>query len=91
MTDLAFLGLAEASDLIAARKLSPVEYTQALLDRAAKLDSRCHAFIRLTPDIAMHAARSPPGIAAGRCTACPSPSRTSSTSRACLPRPIPRY
>jgi aspartyl-tRNA(Asn)/glutamyl-tRNA(Gln) amidotransferase subunit A len=57
MTDLAFLGLAEASDLIAARKLSPVEYTQALLDRAAKLDSRCHAFIRLTPDIAMHAAR----------------------------------
>ena len=33
MTDLAYLGVAEAAELIAARKLSPVEYTQALLDR----------------------------------------------------------
>ena len=33
MTDLAFLGLADAAELIRARKLSPVEYTQALLDR----------------------------------------------------------
>ena len=57
MTDLAFLGLADAAEMIRARKLSPVEYTQALLDRIGKLDSRYHAFIRLTPDIAIAAAR----------------------------------
>ena len=57
MTDLAFLGLADAAEMIRARKLSPVEYTQALLDRIGRLDDRYHAFIRLTPDLAMAAAR----------------------------------
>ena len=57
MTDLAFLGLADAAEMIRARKLSPVEYTQALLDRIGKLDGRYHAFIRLTPDLAIAAAR----------------------------------
>ena len=52
-----FLGLADAAEMIRARKLSPVEYTQALLDRIGKLDGRYHAFIRLTPDLAMAAAR----------------------------------
>ena len=53
--------------MIRARKLSPVEYTQALLDRTAKLDGRYHAFIRLTPDLAMAAARQAEReIAAGR-------------------------
>ncbi len=57
MTDLAYLGLADAAELIRARKLSPVEYTQALLERIGRLDARYHAFIRLTPDLAMAAAR----------------------------------
>ena len=57
MTDLAFLGIAEAADLIRARKLSPVEYVEALLDRTGRLDGRYHAFIRLTPDLALAAAR----------------------------------
>src|SRR5262249_44795927 len=57
MTDLAFLGIADAADLIRARKLSPVEYVEALLDRTDRLDSRYHAFIRLTPDLALAAAR----------------------------------
>jgi aspartyl-tRNA(Asn)/glutamyl-tRNA(Gln) amidotransferase subunit A len=57
MTELPYLGVADAADMIRARKLSPVEYTQALLDRTAKLDGRYHAFIRHTPDIAMAAAR----------------------------------
>jgi aspartyl-tRNA(Asn)/glutamyl-tRNA(Gln) amidotransferase subunit A len=57
MTELAYLGVADAAEMIRKRKLSPVEYTQALLDRTAKLDSRYHAFIRLTPDLAMTAAR----------------------------------
>jgi len=68
MTDLAFLGLADASQMIRARKLSPVEYTQALLDRTAVLDGRYHAFIRLTPDLALAAARQAEReIAAGDC------------------------
>jgi aspartyl-tRNA(Asn)/glutamyl-tRNA(Gln) amidotransferase subunit A len=57
MTDLAFLGIADAAEMIRARKLSPVEYTQALLDRTTKLAGRYHAYIRLTPDVALAAAR----------------------------------
>ena len=57
MTDLAFLGLADAADLIRTRKLSPVEYTRAQLARIERLDGRYHAFIRLTPDLALEAAR----------------------------------
>jgi aspartyl-tRNA(Asn)/glutamyl-tRNA(Gln) amidotransferase subunit A len=67
MTDLAYLGLADASDLIRTRKLSPVEYTQALLDRIGRLDKRLHAFIRVTPDLALSAARQAESeIAAGK-------------------------
>ena len=57
MTDLAFLGIADAADLIRACKLSPVEYVLALLDRISRLDSRYHAFIHLTADLALSAAR----------------------------------
>lgn len=57
MTDLAFLSFADAAEMIRVRRLSPVEYTQALLDRIGRLDGRYHAFIRLTPDLAMAAAR----------------------------------
>jgi aspartyl-tRNA(Asn)/glutamyl-tRNA(Gln) amidotransferase subunit A len=58
MTDAAYLGLADAADMIRARRLSPVEYARALLDRIGRLDGRYHAFIRLTPEIALAAARS---------------------------------
>jgi aspartyl-tRNA(Asn)/glutamyl-tRNA(Gln) amidotransferase subunit A len=57
MTDLAFLGIADAADLIRARKLSPVDYVEALLDRTGRLDLRYHAFICLTRDLALAAAR----------------------------------
>src|SRR5262245_13691986 len=56
MTDLAFLGIADAADLIRARKLSPVEYAEALLDRTDRLDGRYHAFIHVTRDLALAAA-----------------------------------
>jgi len=49
--------IAEAAALIAARKASPVELAQAALDRAAALNDRLHAFIRLTPEPALAAAR----------------------------------
>jgi aspartyl-tRNA(Asn)/glutamyl-tRNA(Gln) amidotransferase subunit A len=57
MTDLAFLGIADVAVLIRARKLSPLDYAHALLERITRLDSRYHAFIRLTGDLALAAAR----------------------------------
>src|SRR5580692_1813030 len=50
MTELAFLGIAEASRLIADRKLSPVELTEAYLRRIANLDSQLDSFVTLTAD-----------------------------------------
>ncbi|HEX9521763.1 MAG TPA: amidase, partial [Reyranella sp.] len=50
MTELAFLGIAEASRLIAARKLSPVELTQACLRRIANLDTQLDSFVTLTAE-----------------------------------------
>ncbi len=57
MSDLAFLGLAEASALLRARQLSPVEYTKALLARIERLDGTYHAFITLALERALAAAR----------------------------------
>src|ERR1700759_2578912 len=50
MTDLAFLGIAEASRLIAARKLSPAELTEACLRRISDFDSQLASFVTLTAD-----------------------------------------
>ncbi len=55
--DLAYLGLAEAAELIRAKKLSPVEYVTALLARIERHDSSYNAFIALTPERALTAAR----------------------------------
>ena len=59
MTDLAWLGIAESAALIRAGKLSPVELTKALLARIEKLDPKWHAFIRITPEIALDAVKDP--------------------------------
>src|SRR5262245_15147101 len=56
MSELAYLGLAEAAAMTRPRKLSPVEYTQALIARTQKLDARCRAYIKPTPERAMEAA-----------------------------------
>jgi aspartyl-tRNA(Asn)/glutamyl-tRNA(Gln) amidotransferase subunit A len=50
MTDLAFLTIAEASDLIARRKLSPVELTEAYLARIEALDHLLDSFVTLTAE-----------------------------------------
>ena len=55
------LTLAEASRLIAARKLSPVEYTAALLQRTDGLEGQLNAFITRTSEAAMEAARAAEG------------------------------
>jgi aspartyl-tRNA(Asn)/glutamyl-tRNA(Gln) amidotransferase subunit A len=55
--DLAFLTIAEASALIQARHLSPVEYVEALITRAETLDPQLHAYITPTFDLARQQAK----------------------------------
>jgi aspartyl-tRNA(Asn)/glutamyl-tRNA(Gln) amidotransferase subunit A len=57
MSDLAYLTIAEASALIRDKKLSPVEWTQALIARIERHDGRLNAFLRFTPEIALADAR----------------------------------
>jgi len=57
MDDLPFLTIAEAALLIRERKLSPVEYTDALLKRIEALEPQLNAFITLTADFAREQAR----------------------------------
>ncbi|HUJ96793.1 MAG TPA: amidase [Stellaceae bacterium] len=67
MSGLGFLGIAEAGDLLRAKKLSPVELTKALLERIDRLDKDYNAFIAVTPEAALAAARQAEAeIAAGR-------------------------
>ncbi|MCL4247683.1 MAG: amidase [Anaerolineae bacterium] len=56
-TDVTRTTIIEAAALIEARKLSPVELTQAHLDRIAQVDPLLNAFITLTADSALAAAR----------------------------------
>ena len=55
--DLAFLSISELSELIRARKVSPVEITSAALERIEKLNPALNAYITVTPDLAMKSAR----------------------------------
>ena len=65
MTDLAYMTIAEASRLIRARKLSPVELTEALLARIAALDGIYHAYIAVTADAARAEAKAAEAEIAG--------------------------
>ncbi|WP_428484160.1 amidase [Rhodopila sp.] len=55
--DLHFLTIAQASRLLRDRKLSPVELTQAFLDRIASLDPQLNAYLLPLPDQALAAAK----------------------------------
>jgi len=57
MNDVSELGIAEAAELVRGGKLSPLTLTAALLERIDRLDKRFHAFIRVTPEPALAAAR----------------------------------
>jgi len=57
MNDLHWLTAAETARAIAARKLSPVELMNALLERIGRLDRKLNVFIRLDADAAMDAAK----------------------------------
>jgi aspartyl-tRNA(Asn)/glutamyl-tRNA(Gln) amidotransferase subunit A len=56
-SDLHTLSIAEAAELIRRKALSPVELTQALLDRAETLDPKINAYILATPELALDQAR----------------------------------
>jgi aspartyl-tRNA(Asn)/glutamyl-tRNA(Gln) amidotransferase subunit A len=66
-TDLYDLSIAGLAELIAARKLSPVELTDALIQRVERLDAQTRAFITPTFDLARRQAKAAEAeIAAGR-------------------------
>ncbi|WP_186396261.1 amidase [Stappia sp. TSB10GB4] len=65
--ELVHLTITEASRLIAARRLSPVELVEAFLARIAATEDRLHAYITVLGDKALAAARQAEAdIAAGR-------------------------
>ncbi|MEJ0071401.1 MAG: amidase [Pseudomonadota bacterium] len=67
MSELAFLSLAEAAELIRAKKLSPLDYTKALLAHIARHETQLNAFITLTPERALQDAKAAETeIAAGK-------------------------
>ncbi|MFM1987224.1 MAG: hypothetical protein RJA99_181 [Pseudomonadota bacterium] len=55
--DLSYATITELADAYRARTLSPVEVTRAMLDRIAALEPRLHAFVTVTPEIALEQAR----------------------------------
>jgi aspartyl-tRNA(Asn)/glutamyl-tRNA(Gln) amidotransferase subunit A len=55
--ELFYLSVGELAKRIETKKLSPVELTQAYLDRTQKLGPRFNAYARLTPDIALEQAK----------------------------------
>jgi aspartyl-tRNA(Asn)/glutamyl-tRNA(Gln) amidotransferase subunit A len=57
MTDPAYLTVAEGAQLLRTKKLSPVEWTTALLDRIAAIDSNYNAFLVVTADKALAQAK----------------------------------
>src|SRR6185295_7818726 len=67
VSEVWYMGLVEAGRALAARKLSSVELTKAVLDRIAALDPKLHAYATLTADPALAQARAAEReIAAGR-------------------------
>ena len=64
-TDLHDLSIAELAELIKARKLSPVELTEALIQRIERFDAQTRAFITPTFDLARRQARAAESEIAG--------------------------
>jgi aspartyl-tRNA(Asn)/glutamyl-tRNA(Gln) amidotransferase subunit A len=56
-TDLHYLTLAQSAELIRTRKISPVELTDTLLNRTIALEPQVNAYISLTADLAVWAAK----------------------------------
>ncbi len=66
MSDLHYYSVTQAAELIRTKKLSPVELTQAYLDRAQELDRELNAYMKLLPEPALtEAQRAQEEIAGG--------------------------
>jgi amidase len=57
LPDLPFATIIELGAAYRSKKLSPVEVTQAMLERIASLQPRLHAFVTVTPEIVLAQAR----------------------------------
>jgi aspartyl-tRNA(Asn)/glutamyl-tRNA(Gln) amidotransferase subunit A len=57
MSAVQHITIAEASNRIATRDLSPLDLTKTYLDRIAEVDGRLHAFVLVTGEAALEAAR----------------------------------
>ena len=67
MNDYAYLSLAQAAEYIRNKEISPVEYTEALIDRIDTHDARFNTFLRQTPELALEQAKqAEAAIQAGR-------------------------
>jgi aspartyl-tRNA(Asn)/glutamyl-tRNA(Gln) amidotransferase subunit A len=55
--ELTSINLHQAAELLKTRQISPVELTQAHLNRISQLDQRLNCFITLTPELALQQAR----------------------------------
>jgi aspartyl-tRNA(Asn)/glutamyl-tRNA(Gln) amidotransferase subunit A len=56
-SDIPFLSASELSRLMAAKEVSPVEAAEAYLERIESLDSKLHAYVTVTADAALEAAK----------------------------------
>jgi amidase len=57
LSDLPYATITELGAAFRAKTLSPVEVAQAMLERIARLDGSLHAYVTLTPEIALEQAR----------------------------------
>ena len=79
MSEAHLLTAAEIGAAYAEKKLSPVEYTKALIARIERYDGKLNAFLRFTPEIALEEAkryglqRSPSFLINGRLAPDPPP------------------
>jgi len=65
--DILYLPVAELSQRIRAKKLSPVELAESYLERSRNIGSRLNAYVTLTPELALKQARAAEKeIAAGK-------------------------
>src|ERR1700686_5452738 len=55
--EIFYLSVSELAKRIESKKLSPVELTQAYLDRSQKIGPRLNAYARLTPELALEQAK----------------------------------
>ena len=73
--DLCFLSIAQLAELIQNKSVSPVEVTQAYLDRIATIDPKLNSYLTITAERALRRFVRMPTEAP--CTAFPSPIKTS--------------